>query len=1712
MSDLNTLVKQRGQIKSQLTRFKNHVDNIDVGNLDDATLINLECRYSKFVTLWDSFCNIQSEIELKGDDDNGDSERDSFETNYFETETAVKCILNKRYAASNSELGTNNTNTGNNDLSPPDNEGNVRLPVIPLPVFKGTYEGWNSFKNTFNSLITSNQKLSKVQKYYYLKSSLQGDAAYITENLEINEASFDTAWKLLKDRFENKRRIVYTYIQALLVIPSANKESITHLRTLQETIIKNVQSLKHMGIDTDAWDVLITHILSNKFDPVTRKEWEKYPLAEELPTLDELLQFIAEKCTTLETLDAHKSENKNNAVSNDRRRTNVNVAVTQTSCSFCKQSHLIYNCTAFKNLPVNQRIEEIKKLGLCLNCLKGKHIAAQCRHTNCRQCNKKHNTLLHLISINTNSAAMVPTNRATEQQNIGENSQNVISNAAVTSLPEVILSTAIVNIYDKDGNAHKCKCLLDTGSQSSFIREDVVNMLKISTTPFRTSVVGITEVCSEVRAKVLVKISSTHHQFSSTLSCLVLPRITDDLPSISKVVNISDSIKLADPEFRKGGRIQLLIGTDLFWSLLLPRQINLGQNYPILQESRLGWIIAGPVQNIKYKSQRLLSNASTISNTDLNKSLTKFWEIEDEQYIKHYSTEELQCETHFQETHKRDKDGRFVVRLPFNEKITQLGESRQSALNRFHALERRLNKNPMLKQQYVEFMQEYERLNHMRKTNDDMSLKERQYYIPHHAVFKDQKIRVVFDASNKSNSGLSLNDTLLTGPAIHNDLFDILVNFRKHDYVLGCDIVKMFRQILIDENDRCYQKILWRYDSTSPIETYELNTVVFGMTSSPFLAMRCVQEIANTIEKNADNLVNVAHIMKNQIYVDDILCGANSIKELLQIKSDLIKALNSAGFELSKFNTNILNERLDGQDDIVKINSYQGSKTLGVHWNSQQDTINYSFNFMQNQNITKRSVLSEIAQLWDPLGILGPVIVNAKIFIQKLWLERLQWDETLPVNFANQWVQFRNSLPKLNEVCIPRHILCKQATYVEIHGFADASNQAYGACIYVKSKNELKDVVVRLLCAKSKVAPVKLVSLPRLELCAAVLLSKLLQSVKRSLGQEINKFFLWSDSTITLHWIQASPHRWKTYVAHRTTVIQNITNKDDWRYVKSKENPADLISRGLTPNDLLSSSLWLNGPQWLKQDENKWPKDIIRINPDIEIPEARTISNATFIQNNYLLQIIERYSDLYKLQSVVAYVLRFINNLKTKREGRIVGRLNIMELNQALNVMIRLSQIQYFPKEYSNLKLDKPIQKSSNLLHLNPFLDSERLIRVGGRLSNSNLSYDNKYPILLPKKHSLTKLIVRDLHIRSAHCGPQLLLSTVRQRFWPISGMSLAKEITRKCITCFKAKPRGHQYIMGNLPADRITPGKPFGVTGTDFCGPFLIKERTKRNRAFIKVYICVFVCLSTRACHLEIVGDLTTDSFLAAFKRFVSRRGKCTKIYSDNGTNYVGAYRQLKELYDFIGKNENTLHQNMLKMGLTWVFSPARTPHFGGIFEACVKSTKFHLHRIIGETKLTYEEFFTITTQVEACLNSRPISPLSNDPNDPSPLTPGHFLTGGPLTAIPEPNFLEYKDNILSRWQLVQKITQDFWKRWSKEYIHHLQSRSKWAINRPNEINIGDLVIIKGESNNPLQWPTGRVVQCHSGSDGVTRVLSVRTLQGVIKRGITKVFKLPID
>ncbi|XP_033229062.1 uncharacterized protein LOC117180681 [Belonocnema kinseyi] len=421
-------------------------------------------------------------------------------------------------------------------------------------------------------------------------------------------------------------------------------------------------------------------------------------------------------------------------------------------------------------------------------------------------------------------------------------------------------------------------------------------------------------------------------------------------------------------------------------------------------------------------------------------------------------------------------------------------------------------------------------------------------------------------------------------------------------------------------------------------------------------------------------------------------------------------------------------------------------------------------------------------------------------------------------------------------------------------------------------------------------------------------------------------------------------------------------------------------------------------------------------------------------------------------------------------------------------------------------KIGKPLSK------LSPFLDEHGLLRVGGRLKKSDLAYDTKHPLLLSSQHHLTDIIIREIHERTKHAGISLTFYTLRERFWIINGKHQIRGIIHRCVTCIRHSPQDSHAKMADMPDVRVNESPAFCHTGVDFFGPILIKEKKDRNKTFIKTYGCVFVCMVSKAVHIEIAVDLSTEGFLAALSRFIHRRGTPERVFSDNGTNFVGANRELTEIYKLVDSREfkQTVGNYALSKKIDWEFNPALSPHFGGLWEAAVKSFKHHLKRVLGDKKLTYEQLNTLVIEIEAILNSRPLYTFSADQNDPLAITPAHLLIGRPFTVLPEPNLLSVPDNRLSVYNFITKARQDFWKKWHKEYLHELQVRNKWQSSTA-ELKVGSVVLLLEDNVACARWPLVVIVEIFPGSDGIARVASVKTANGVYKRNITRLCILPI-
>ncbi|XP_011859050.1 PREDICTED: uncharacterized protein LOC105556567 [Vollenhovia emeryi] len=1721
-ADLVQLKKRRTTVKSSCTRIKTYVDSVQ--EVTRTVRAQLEERKFRLEQYWAEYAKLQMHIELLNETEATD--RTTFEDAFYELASKIRYLLGPPSVSRDSDIPSQTTS---NSLDTSRPSLNMRLPKLDLPKFTGRYDEWFPFRDTFQSVIHSNVSLSAVHKLQYLRAATSDDAHKIISSLEISEDNYTVAWNLLKTRYDNKRVIIQKHIKAIVELPTMSKEDACELRQITDGAARHLQALKALKRPTDSWDDPLIYLLSAKLDANTAREWQRSLAGDELPTIKQFFEFLSSHCQVLESAQQANSVTGKGASSrshaNTKQKTSCHTSVN-VKCNFCKGEHAIHQCKQFLALAVNQRIENARSRKICLNCLRSTaHTAVKCPSGNCRICSKRHNTLLHIQAALSNQSESTEASKqeAKTDANPTPNMASVVvthsSNSACNQ--QALLSTAIVTAIGKGGSQHSSRVLLDSGSQANFVTKDFLNTLGLVPRVMNMSVSGISGTTAQSTQAIQIKILSRINTFSVVIDCIVVDRITDDLPVFTmkrSEFKLPRNLPLADPKFHISSKVDMLIGAETFWNTLCVGQIRATHEHPLLQKTKLGWILAGRLINHPAHIQRVASLCASVSNSDLHEQLHRFWKMDEfRDSSKTYTLEEQRCEKHFVETTTRNDQGRYIVHLPIKQEIcAELGESRTIALNRLHALERRFDRDAQLKEQYSRVIREYATLGHMRPIIETSLHESGTYYMPHHCVVKENakstKLRVVFDASCKSDSGISLNNSMMVGPVVQEDLTSILLRFRTFRYVLVADVVKMYRQILIDPSQTRLQRILWRDDKAFNVQAFELVTVTYGTAAASFLATRCLVDLADQQEKE---LPLGASRIKRDFYVDDLLTGADSKTEAINIRDQIIQILKSGSFALSKWGSNCpdLIKGVDGHiDGLVTLDKEGSFRVLGIAWDQRDDVFRFSFNPEQSPGVlTKRSILSEVSKLFDPLGLIGPITVLTKLVLQDLWRAGVDWDESVPQEIHERWSQIKLQLTNLNQLSVPRQVKHQfEPELVQIHGFCDASEHAYGACVYVRTRVNSNEYVSHLLFSKSRVAPLKAVSLPRLELAAALLLSQTIDKIKLAIDTRAIKICLWSDSTIALNWITSPSRRWSVFVANRVGEIQRLTEIPSWRHVRSADNPADIISRGMLPIELMHSRLWWQGPSYLTSPESQWPSGNFSL-LKTGMPEQKiTCAIIASSSSNFVNELIDKFSNLNKICRILAYCSRVF---KPKNKKPFTVEISPEENSHSLNILCKTIQVQVFATDYESLKQKRSLGSASKLISLSPFMNDDGLIRVGGRLKNSALAFDACHQILLPRNHALTRRIIEYEHLRNMHCGLQATMAAVRQRFWPLSLRSATRSIINKCITCFRAKPTSSEALMGNLPTPRVAVSRPFSHCGVDYAGPVTLREGNRRNSRNRKAYVAVFVCLATKAIHLEVVGDLTTDAFLAALKRLISRRGKPACMYSDNATTFVGAQRQLKEWYDFLSTNQvQTSIEHFLRDHHTqWSFIPPNAPHFGGLWEAAVKSAKFHLTRIIGGHHITFEEMQTILCEIEAILNSRPLVPLSSDPNDMSYISPGHFLTGAPLNSFPSPELLDVNINRLTRWQLIEHMRQHFWSRWSKEYLNSLQERHKWQRSKGLQLEPGRLVLIKQPGLAPLHWLTGRVERVHSGTDGIARSATVRTSKGSYDRPLARLAILPL-
>ncbi|XP_073838192.1 uncharacterized protein [Musca autumnalis] len=1614
-----------------------------------------------------------------------------------------------------------------NAVQQPPYYSNFLMPPLPkklydLPNFSGVPEDWPMFSTAFEHSTTAYQ-YNNFENCVRLQKALKGDARECVKSLLIHPDNVNTVMEQLKFQYGRPELLIRGQLKQVREIPSISENAVEKLVPFAIKVqnlaafLGTANGHQHLSNPT-LMDELIQKLPMSK-----RLEWAQYSSnLESWPTVldfNNWLKGVANliRSVQLTTTSRPTGETKKKVVlyaSDDRDK--------EEECRLCRGQHNLFDCKKFHSMSVPNRWNEVKKLRLCFSCLGSGHSTRNCRrrkecHVN--GCQRKHNKLLHDKSKDVgenNSNSVVARN--------DQDAEPVLS--CVSSICEksnLLFRVLPVKLYGPNCVVETF-ALLDEGSSVTMIDSSLVRQLGLSGRQSKLNLSWYGGKSSQESAMVVdLHVSGTSKKRKYALKNVYgVPNLK--LPTQSFNMKSNKHYEVPVKPY-SNVTPKMLIGLDHCHLGLPDEVVPLEEGGPYAANTPLGWVVFGQVCGRQPTSHTCLLTAQPEQN--LYDLVSSYFETENFG-VKALPTIEGKDDVrarHLLKDFTIKVAGRFQSRLLWRDENVVLPDSYSMAFNRLVGIERKMKKNPEFGADYKRIIQDYVNKGYVRKlTSSEISIcSPRTWYLPHFGVLnplKPGKLRLVFDAAAKVE-GVSLNSKLLKGPQQYRPLPAVLFNFRMGKVAVCADIKEMFHQIIIAEEDRCSQRFLWRENECCPPDVYEMTVMTFGAACSPCIA-QYVKE-TNALEFRDRYPRAVKAIIDNH-YVDDFVDSFETSEKAIDISMQVRKIHKSAGFELRNFTSNSkevvvalegnLGRNFNFCDDLADV-QFSTEKILGMYWNPGDDAFKFELKFHRvrpeiisgERCPTKRELLSVVMSVYDPLGLLSHFMVTAKLLLREVWRYDIRWDEDIPNELFDIWNNWRDELKNVAQVSVPRHYFgIGLPETVELHIFVDASEDAFGAVSYWRSIKSDGEIEVSFITSKTKCAPLKSMTIPRLELQAAVLGTRLLCTIEKEHSVKVSQRICWSDSSTVINWINSDNRRYKPFVAHRITEILDSTRPTDWKWLPTNLNVADETTRAKRNMDFSFNSRWYQGPQFLHEPDDDWPEMISTSND--EPPEEELRSKFVLTVSTNVVIDFNRFSSFLRIKRTMGYVLRFVERYLKKKIGDGETCLTVAELKDAETVLCRLSQRESFAFELDILKSGGSIPKSSELYSLSPYIDENNLMRVYGRIDAAScLPIETRRPIILSPKHRLAELIVVHEHKLMKHQNFEATIAAIRRRYWIPRLRKLLKSCISKCNVCKLRSVSPTPPFMGSLPSDRLTPNvRPFAYTGLDYFGPITITI----GRRHEKRWVALFTCLTIRAIHLEIAVDLSTDACILAIRNFINRRGTPIRIRSDNGKNFVGADQEAKrfqEVFDVI-----RVKDELSTKGIDWQFNCPYNPSEGGIWERMVQCVKKILRVTLKEVAPREHTLHSFLIEAENIVNSRPLTHLPVGPDEEEPLTPNHFLLGHPnMPETPAGTIVDKPAVLKKQWRISRQLRDHFWKRWIAEYLPTLTRRAKWC-QYTKPVAPGDLVLICDPDVSRREWRRGRVQDVYLGKDGVVRQADIATSTGVLKRPVSKLAVLDVE
>ncbi|XP_063843679.1 uncharacterized protein LOC135090655 [Scylla paramamosain] len=1625
-----------------------------------------------------------------------------------------------------------------------DSATKVKVKPIEPPKFEGDIRQYQTFRSNYDKIMTVNYG----ENAFALKQCLSGEALSVVHGVDDD---YKEMFRRLDQRYADPVRLTDTVINQLQELkPIAEGNTGKFVETV-EVIEKCWTDMSKNNLEVQMSTVIVISLIEKILPPQQKREWTKIyqNLSNKVNAFPELLKYLKEEKNVLDYIDKDVRKRSHNSkatvhsvevkeddsqimrtlqklqlqqAEHQANMESIMQKFTQTLSSggsqvgrhrqnygnpnFCwyhnSDSHTISRCNTFHNLEPSNKMEVLRKNHVCFHCLAMGHSSKDCQEKrscymklgNGNVCGKPHHPRLHYL--------------------LYQNDINIHTNKSDGC---TLLMIGQVNCKDDS-----LVTLFDPGSTSSLVTHRKARDLGLCGTPYNITMTTVGNVSDTVFTKMykMPLVDETGKQY--LIQCVGMDEITSEVNPVPMDIILSQlGVSQSMHIFRPHGRVDLLIGADS--CDIIPTTVKTVGKLQLMK-GPFGYCVRGSHPELKneytehYVAQ--VNHMSLTSNTfEIQGEICRTFkeDIDNLFAMDHLGTNCrpkctncINCKDCNRETHitvkeeeemklilsgleYQEKEKTWTVHYPWIKDPHHLPNNFGVALMKLKGTEKRLKKlGSRSTENYKVQIDDMLKRGVARKLNrEELNwYKGPVHYLSHHEVLKQSSAstptRIVFNASASYN-GHVLNNYWAKGPNVMNSLFGLLLRFREGSIAFVGDIAKMFNSIRLSEFDSHVHRFLWRdFEDRAP-DHYALTAVPFGDICSPAIAILAMRQ---TAEKCKEEFPEAANVIVQDSYMDDIIHSMNDTEKASQIIKDVELILNRGNFHMKEW---IISGKTQVGND-VDLSGIPGEKVLGLVWNPVEDEISFKMkmkstckqtcsvevksNSDEPQNpLTKRKALSYISTIFDPMGFVTPVTLRGKLLMRQIieYIDengrKLDWDDPLPEEFIGKWYKFCHDMHELGTIKLPRCICNAELVEPTLILFNDASTLAYSACAYARWRVGKDKYQSKLLAAKSRLAPIKTQTIPRLELSSAVLSVRLRNTIMNETNIRFDHVHHFTDSEIVLSQITKHNIKAGTYVANRIVEIKESSLSNEWHWISTEVNIADLMTRSSKFVDMGPTSCWQCGPTFLELPFSQWPMKSIS-----PTPEIKSIINTAEVNNWHINDCnmfdIDRFNSYRKIIGVTARVL---NALHARSFKGILASPTVDQLKQAEILWIKRAQISLTDNWEKRFK------------RLGPFC-KDGIIYVGSRIAAwLKNNYNNEAFILLPTKHRLTEVCIKDIHDKD-HGGIESTLCKLQAKFWIPQARKLIKSVKSRCVTCRRLEKQVIGQSMGPVPEERLKPSPLFYHSALDLFGPLMIKD-TVKGRCKKKVYGVVVNCLSTRASYVDLVEGYDTDSLITTLRRFTAIRGFPHSMYSDHGSQLKLASKEVC----FLTQDQEKLSQFSREGGMEWKFTKsADAPWENGCSEAMVKLVKRVMTRVIGDSTLTFGELQSAMFEIANMLNERPIGMKNgSDCTKGSYLCPNDLILGRASVHTPEGVF-DSSTNTRTRQRFINAIVKSFWKKWMMHYFSTLIVQQKWHCEKRN-LRVGDIVLVQDSNNLKGHWKLAEVCQVLPSSDGKVRDVQIR-------------------